>query len=107
MKKKKKFHISLHLFNANRDHVFNVNSETQDFEKGAYHIKFDIPGDLLNEGKYHFAMNLIENGNKMVFTTADVVNFEVVEEKRKMDWFGKWPGIVRPSISSQVLRLNT
>lgn len=97
----KKFHLSLHLFNQNEDHVFNSMSEIKDFEKGEYQISFEIPGTFLNEGKYFIYLNFIENSSKLILDLHKILSFEVTAlESNGLAWYGNWPGIVRPQISS-------
>jgi lipopolysaccharide transport system ATP-binding protein len=33
-----------------------------------------------------------------MFTTDDVLTFEVTDVARQGNWYGKWPGAIRPDI---------
>ena len=104
---KKKFHLSLHLLNENEDYIFNCMSEISEFEKGKFQISFEIPGMLLNEGKYFVHLNFIENASRLTLNIDKLLSFEVNQSKNNdLFWYGKWPGIIRPQIFTKTKKIN-
>jgi lipopolysaccharide transport system ATP-binding protein len=103
---KKKFHLSFHLFNKNEDYIFNCMSEIMDFEAGEYLINFEIPGGLLNEGGYVVHLNFVENGSTLTLNAFNILAFEVKAIATEgISWYGQWPGIVRPEIFTESIKI--
>ena len=57
-----------------------------------------IPGNLLNDGVYRIDVMLVGDASKQVVGIEQALQFEVVDGERNGNWFGKWPGIVRPRL---------
>jgi lipopolysaccharide transport system ATP-binding protein len=61
-----------------------------------------IPGRLLNDDVYSVSLYFVKDGSKVHFVMNELLTFEVVDEPRKNAWYGKWPGVVRPSLDFSV-----
>lgn len=104
----KKFHLNLHLFNNNEEHIFQCMTDILEYKPGSYKIDFVIPANLINHGGYQVHLNFIENGSKNILTILKVLSFDVKEPPTKdLIWYEKWPGIIRPTIFSQVTKVLT
>jgi lipopolysaccharide transport system ATP-binding protein len=89
--------ISMHLFSATGECIFNVATSAVTGKKGVVEGVCHIPGNFLNDGLYTISVMLVSN-NKPVIKCPEVLSFEVVDV-RDSTWFGKWPGAVRPQLS--------
>ena len=57
-----------------------------------------IPGNLFNDGTYRIDVMLVRDTSTQVARVEQALQFEVVASQRNGNWFGKWPGIVRPQL---------
>jgi lipopolysaccharide transport system ATP-binding protein len=92
------FHLAVHLHDDQGCYVLASASPKFRGRGGPMRIECAIPPHLLNDGRYRVMVTIARNGTIPVLTLADVLVFEVVEEHRDVDWFGDWPGCVRPSL---------
>jgi lipopolysaccharide transport system ATP-binding protein len=57
-----------------------------------------IPENLLNDGVYRIDVMLVRDASKQIAGVEQALQFEVVDVQRNGNWFGKWPGVVRPRL---------
>lgn len=88
--------VGLHLFTANRECIFDVNSEPQEFRKGLVEGQCDIPGNFLNDGSYYFSLIFVRDTSVELFYLEECLSLEVEDFRDNMNWYGKWSGYVRP-----------
>jgi lipopolysaccharide transport system ATP-binding protein len=66
---------------------------------GCYRATCKIPGNLLNSGKYHLNLLIVENGSTIVYSHEGIASFTVEDMvEREAGWLGKEPGVVQPRL---------
>ena len=91
--------LSLFLYSASGNCIFNVGSGAKHLSNGKHTSRLKIPGKLLNDGIYTITLLFVKNTTTHVFKIEEVLTFEVFEESRDGSWFGKWEGAIRPSLN--------
>jgi lipopolysaccharide transport system ATP-binding protein len=92
--------ISLHLYAATGECVFNVITQLPPptLGVGLHHARCVIPKELLNTGVFYVSFMLVQDTAKPLFNFEEVLTFEVEEERENTNWHGKFPGFVRPNV---------
>jgi len=90
--------LSLHLYNLEGTCVFNSNSSPHVYPAGRIREVCHIPGDLLNDGTYRVVVMVDQDRSFGIYTHDDVLVFDVLDAEREINWYGKWPGLVRPNL---------
>ncbi|HJT34356.1 MAG TPA: ABC transporter ATP-binding protein [Pirellulales bacterium] len=75
-----------------------VNDE-YDCPAGCYDVRFEIPGPLLNCGRYRICFIFGQNRSYVVLNLADVMTFEIAHNANRT--VKPRPGIVRPQLGFQ------
>jgi lipopolysaccharide transport system ATP-binding protein len=88
--------LSLLLYNATGNCIFNVGTEAKVLKPGTYNSRLTIPGRFLNDDIYTINLLFVKDSSSRIYTIEDLLTFEVVDEVREGNWYGKWPGAVRP-----------
>lgn len=66
---------------------------------GYYQTGCEIPGNLLNSGKYYLRLLIVENGNVVVYDRQRVVSFTIEDTaSRGPGWLGREPGVIQPPL---------
>ena len=92
------FNLSLVLYSIHNEAIFNSISPVMVLQKGKHFAKMIIPPNLLNTGIYKVRI-LFVNNSKSLFDFNDILMWEAIEnEKREVDWYGKFIGLVRPQL---------
>ena len=95
-KDKYPINVSMHLYDTTGSCIFNIFTENLPREKGLHKAVFHIPGDLLNDGLYYVS-NMFVTEAHSVFFHKEACSFEILEDRLKSGWHGKWTGVVRPT----------
>ena len=90
--------LSLHLNTPSGLCIFNVTTESTALEKGQHESILKIPGKLLNDDIYTIRLLFVKDSSSIVYYIEDLLTFEVTDEPRTGNWFGKWEGAVRPNL---------
>lgn len=90
--------VSLFLYTAGGNCIFNVATPARRLEPGLHESVLKIPGNLLNDDLYTINLFFVRDTTTIIFTTDDVLTFEVNDIPREGNWYGKWPGAVRPDV---------
>ncbi len=101
--------ISLFLYSMAGECIFNIANELQTFKKGIVRSECLIPGDFLNDGSYYISVMVVKDGVAPAFFFEDALVFDIQDFREGTDWYGKWPGAVRPKnliIKSSQLELE-
>jgi lipopolysaccharide transport system ATP-binding protein len=93
--------VSMHLYNVNGELIFATGSPQVDLQPGLSKFTCHIPGDFLNDGIYKISMMIVKDSTS-IFMLNDGLIFEMKDSERKANWFGKWPGVVRPKFEWNV-----
>jgi lipopolysaccharide transport system ATP-binding protein len=90
--------LSVSLFNAEGIRVFNTCSPSARHAKQRVCARCRIPGGLLNDSTYRAQVIIVEDTSRPILVVDDAVAFEVHDVERSGNWFGKWPGALRPQL---------
>jgi lipopolysaccharide transport system ATP-binding protein len=67
------------------------------FPRGRFRSICHIPGDFLNEGSYRVRLLFLDEEANHLYDLEEAMTFTVYDtEQRKIQWYRKWQGIVRP-----------
>jgi lipopolysaccharide transport system ATP-binding protein len=89
--------VSLHLYSASGDLVFAAASNGYELSTTIASFKAIIPPNLLNDGMYTISMMVVKD-SKELYTFHECLTFEIKDLPRASGWYGKWPGLVRPTL---------
>ena len=68
-------------------------------QPGLYRSSVSIPGDLLNSGLYEVQLLLVMDHSIISHRWDRLLQFEVHDNRPPgLQWFGAWPGAVRPQL---------
>lgn len=88
--------LSMFLYSMTGECVFNVGSQAKVFSKGIVKGVLEIPGNFLNDGSYYISVMIVKNTSDPIFFMEDAISFDVADFREGTNWYGKWPGAVRP-----------
>ncbi len=88
--------LSIFLYKMTGECVFNIGSQAKTFSKGQINCLLEIPGNILNDGSYFISVMVVKDTSTPIFTIEDAINFDVADFREGTNWFGKWPGSIRP-----------
>ncbi len=90
--------LSLHLNTPGGLCIFNVSTASLTMEKGVHSSELKIPGRLLNDDIYTIRLMFVKDSSSIAYYIDDLLTFEVADEPRAGNWYGKWEGAVRPNL---------
>lgn len=90
--------LSLLLYTASGVCIFNVATASKPLEPGIHTSRLKIPARLLNDDIYTITLLFVKDTSAHLFAIEDLLTFEVVDEVRDVNWYGKWLGAVRPNL---------
>lgn len=90
--------ISLFLYTAAGNCIFNVATPARKLQPGLHESVLKIPGKLLNDDLYTINLFFVKDTTTIIYTIDDVLTFEVADVAREGNWYGKWPGAIRPDV---------
>jgi lipopolysaccharide transport system ATP-binding protein len=88
--------LSMFLYSITGECVFNISNKPQFFKKGIVKGSCLIPGDFLNDGSYYISMMIVRDASSQALFMEEAITFDIIEERDKSAWHGKWPGAIRP-----------
>ncbi|WP_435355237.1 ABC transporter ATP-binding protein [Emticicia sp. SJ17W-69] len=88
--------LSMFLYNMTGECVFNVGSQAKTFSKGLIKGTLEIPGNFLNDGSYYISVMIVKDTADPIYFMEDAISFDVADFREGTNWYGKWPGAVRP-----------
>jgi lipopolysaccharide transport system ATP-binding protein len=98
--------VSIFLYSMTGEVVFNLGDDAKVYSKGIIRSECDIPGDFLNDGSYYISIMIVKDRLVPVYFFEDALAFDIIDYREGTDWYGKWPGAVRPKmihvVSSQI-----
>ncbi|MEW6107735.1 MAG: ABC transporter ATP-binding protein [Nitrospirota bacterium] len=97
--------LSLVLWTASGECVFNVGSKSLKLKKGIYCSTCSIPGNFLNDGTYSVEIYFVKDSSLVLFKKSQVAFFQVHDIER-YGWYGKWIGAVRPALPFSLEECN-
>jgi lipopolysaccharide transport system ATP-binding protein len=90
--------VSMLLNNLEEVCVFATASDFAPRPAGLIRHIVEIPGDFLNAGSYYVNMLIVKDASTGILFQNNVVAFEVVEGEVVGNWYGQFPGTVRPKL---------
>jgi lipopolysaccharide transport system ATP-binding protein len=88
--------LSIFLYNMTGECVFNVGSQAKTFSKGLITALLEIPANFLNDGSYYISVMIVKDTADPIYFMEDAISFDVADWREGTNWYGKWPGAVRP-----------
>jgi len=92
-----KLNFSMHLYNAEGLCILNSGSMLFTGSNGLIKGTCCIPGNFLNDGVYKVMIMIVQDASMPLYYLDDILVFEVNDIDRIGNWYGKWPGVVRPN----------
>jgi len=89
--------LTLHLHTAEGIYVFATGSGQRLRPRGLNRETVIIPPKFLNDGAYVVKIQFVQDSSSL-YLHPEVLVFEVLDTVREGNWFGKWPGVVRPKL---------
>jgi lipopolysaccharide transport system ATP-binding protein len=90
--------VSMILNNFEEVCVFASGSDFAPRPIGLIRHSVEIPGNFLNAGSYYLNMLIVKDASTGILFRDNVVAFEVVEGEVVGNWYGQFPGAVRPKL---------
>jgi lipopolysaccharide transport system ATP-binding protein len=90
--------VSIFLYSMTGECVFNLGDEAKVYQKGIVKSECNIPGDFLNDGSYYISVMVVKDRLAPVYFFEDALAFDILDHREGTDWYGKWPGSVRPKM---------
>jgi lipopolysaccharide transport system ATP-binding protein len=100
--KKAALNFSLVLYSLDGIIVFNTCSFPRIIEEGLIRGECIIPANLLNDETYQITIMLVGDSARVIHKLEKILTFQVKDSPRKIDWYGKWVGVVRPELQWQI-----
>jgi lipopolysaccharide transport system ATP-binding protein len=102
-----RLHLTYHLVNHNGITVLTTFGRPSELAPGVYRATFEIPGDLLNSGRYHVNLLVVENNSSVAYEHERIASFSVADTtEREEGWLGREPGVVQPRLVWSLERLR-
>ena len=54
---------------------------------------------FLNDGTYKIMIMVVQENSFGIYNHEDILIFDAHEGERDSNWYGKWPGAVRPKLN--------
>ncbi|QIR37980.1 ABC transporter ATP-binding protein [Tolypothrix sp. PCC 7910] len=91
--------LSLHLYNLEGLCIFNSVSNPAATPSGLIKSICYLPNNFLNDGSYQIMIMIVQDTSIPIYTSNDLISFNVNDIEREGNWHGKWAGIVRPNLT--------
>jgi lipopolysaccharide transport system ATP-binding protein len=88
--------LSVFLYNMTGECVFNVGSQAKTFSKGLIKGRLEIPANFLNDGSYYISAMIVKDTADPIYFMEDAISFDIADWREGTNWYGKWPGAIRP-----------
>ena len=105
--------VSLFLLNEEGGCVFNTTTSRESnwygrpHPEGLFRSVCHIPANLLNSGVHSIFIKFAQDSKVILYQQADLLTFEVHDiADDRGDWYGKWPGAVRPCLEWRTEQLE-
>jgi lipopolysaccharide transport system ATP-binding protein len=82
--------------------VFNLGSSSTQAQPSIMQLEMVIPPRLLNNQTYSVSFTIVKNHSEPILELPNCLSFEVQDERPGMNYFGTWPGVIRPEIDNNL-----
>jgi lipopolysaccharide transport system ATP-binding protein len=90
--------VAIEVFNQDEICAFSSFSRPKEFFPGVVKAVCRVPGNLLNNSLYRIKVLLVRDAREQLLV-HDSVMFEAHDVEREVAYFGKWTGVVRPTLN--------
>lgn len=105
--KKSTLNLSLFVLSLTGECVFNLGSEIVSDEGGLFEGICQIPAPLLNDGSYTLSIMIVKDTTNILYYLEEPLNFEIADWRAgEGNWYGKWPGIIRPTLPFSLNKIS-
>lgn len=94
--------LSLHLFSSTQECIFNVGSPSIEISNGYFTGKIIIPKNIMNDGNYYISCMVVKDRTIVLHDFEEIFNFDIADNREGLDYFGKWPGYIRPNFEFKI-----
>lgn len=81
--------------------VFSQITNVVAINKGNYNAVLEIPGNFLNSKIYEIDLHFVNN-NIALLTVQSIINFETIDVRDNLNYYGTWAGYVRPQFKFKI-----
>jgi lipopolysaccharide transport system ATP-binding protein len=97
--------LSLHLYNEDGIMVFDAAPvheplrQAHPLPAGLFRDICRVPGDLLNDGMHSVTLLVVQDQGTVLYSQDDILVFDIHDTvEMRGAWYGKWQGVVRPTL---------
>lgn len=94
--------VNVVLYGEHGECVFNMGSSSIKAQHSVLSLEVIIPSRLLNNQTYTVSLTVVKNHSEAIFEFANCISFEVQDERQGLNYFGAWPGVIRPTIDNNL-----
>ncbi len=100
--------IEIWFFTSKEEPIFSLHPGSTKHEKGDYRMTFKVPANFLNDGVHLLTLQVIkEQELPHIIILPNILTFDVSDtETRDMNYFGKWPGMIRPDFLKKEITIT-
>jgi lipopolysaccharide transport system ATP-binding protein len=103
----KNFNLAINFKSLTDDAViFSQITPVKFSQKGNYISELVLPANFLNSKMYCIDLHFVSN-NASLLTISNIVNFELVDFREGINYYGEWAGYVRPSLQFDFISKTT
>lgn len=82
--------------------VFNLGSSSVVAQHSVVQLDVVIPPRLLNNQTYSVSLTVVKNHSEPLVEFSNCLSIDVQDERQNMNYFGAWPGVIRPVINNDL-----
>ena len=94
--------VNVVLYGEHGECVFNIGSSSIKAQHSVLSLEVTIPARLLNNQTYTVSLTAVKNHSEPIFEFSNCISFEVQDERQGLNYFGAWPGVIRPTIDNNL-----
>jgi lipopolysaccharide transport system ATP-binding protein len=94
--------VNVVLYGEHGECVFNMGSSSVKAQHSVIALEVIIPPRLLNNQTYTISLTIVKNHAEAIFEFPNCISFEVQDERQGLNYFGAWPGVIRPTIDNNL-----
>lgn len=105
--------LSVSVYNQQGIHVLATTTleepvwHGRPFPSGLFRSVCHVPGDLLNDGIYRVQVLIVKDEGIILYRQQDALVFDVKDSVEvRGNWYGKWPGVIRPALNWETEHLG-
>jgi lipopolysaccharide transport system ATP-binding protein len=94
--------VNVRLNGEQGECVFNLGSSSVQAQHSVMQLDVVIPPRLLNNQTYSVSLTIVKNHSEPLFEFSNCLSIDVQDERQNMNYFGAWPGVIRPEINNNL-----